>query len=332
MIHFAYPGLLWLLLLLPVLAFWRGKQGAAPAVEFPSSEILKNVAGKRKNRAGRFLAALRLLALACCIIALARPQLGRSTAEIESSGIDLVLAVDVSTSMEALDFKMGGKPVSRVDVVRSVVSKFIETRANDRIGLIAFAARPYLVSPLTLDHDWLLQNMDRVRTGLVEDGTAIGSAVATAVNRLKDQPAKSKIVILLTDGVNNTGKISPLTAADAARALGIKVYTIGAGAKGLAPVPVMDHFGQRHLIMTQVDVDEETLQKIADVTGGKYFRATDTDSLSRIYKEIDQMEKTTHKMKKFENYRDLFVWVLIPAFFLLGLEIILAATRFRRLP
>ena len=217
-------------------------------------------------------------------------------------------------------------------MVKSVVSKFIDERPNDRIGLVGFAGAPYLVSPLTLDHNWLQQNLDRVQIGTVEDGTAIGSALATSVNRLRDQPGKSKIVVLLTDGQNNSGKILPDTAAQAAKALGVKVYTIGAGVRGEAPVPVTDAFGNKRLAMAKVDVDETTLQKIADETGGQFFRATDTESLEKIYGEIDRMEKTTHELKKFEHHSELFAFAILPAIGLLGASLALDHTRFRRLP
>jgi len=234
--------------------------------------------------------------------------------------------------MEALDFKINGQPANRLDIVKSVVSKFIDARPNDRIGLIGFAGAPYLVSPLTLDHDWLQQNLERVQIGTVEDGTAIGSAIAAGVNRLRGQPGKSKIIVLLTDGQNNMGKVLPDTAAQAAKALGVKVYTIGAGVRGEAPVPVTDAFGNKRLMMAQVDVDESSLRKIADETGGRFFRATDTESLRKIYSEIDRLETTTHEIKKFEHHSELFAWAVIPALALLGLSFGLENTRYRRLP
>jgi Ca-activated chloride channel family protein len=244
----------------------------------------------------------------------------------------MILAMDCSGSMEALDFKVDGEAVNRLDVVKSVVSKFIDARPNDRIGLVGFAGAPYLVSPLTLDHDWLQQNLDRVKIGSVEDGTAIGSALATSVNRLREQPSKSKIVVLLTDGQNNAGKVMPETAAQAAKALGVKVYTIAAGVRGEAPIPVTDAFGNKRLAMAQVDVDEDTLRKIAAETGGRFFRATDTQSLKNIYAEIDRMEKTTHQLKKFEHHAELFAWAVVPALALLGTGVGLGHARFRRLP
>jgi Ca-activated chloride channel family protein len=308
MIRFLYPSILWLLALLPLLALLRGRRGPVAAVKFSSADIARQVARETRSRAGRWRAPLSLLALA------------------------LLLAMDCSGSMEALDFKLEGQPANRLDVTKSVVSKFIDARKNDRIGLVGFAGAPYLVSPLTLDHDWLQQNLERVQIGTVEDGTAIGAALATSVNRLREQPSKSKIVVLLTDGQNNAGKVMPETAAQAAKALGVKVYTIGAGVRGEAPVPVTDAFGNKRLAMAKVDVDEDTLKKIADETGGKFFRATDTASLENIYAEIDRLEKTTHQLKKFEHHSELFAFAVIPALGLLGAGLGLEHTRFRRLP
>jgi Ca-activated chloride channel homolog len=332
MIQFLYPSVLWLLALLPLLALLRGRRGPVAAVKYSSADIARQVARETRSRTGRWLAPLNLLALACIIVALARPQFGRSTSTVEASGVDMILALDCSGSMEALDFKLDGRQASRLDIVKTVVSKFIDARPNDRIGLVGFAGAPYLVSPLTLDHDWLQQNLDRVQIGTVEDGTAIGSALAASVNRLRDQPGKSKIVVLLTDGQNNAGRVIPETAAQAAHALGIKVYTIGAGARGEAPVPVTDAFGNKRLAMAKVDVDEVTLKKIADETGGQFFRATDTESLQSTYAAIDRLEKTTHELKKFEHHSELFAFAILPAIGLLGLSFGLGQTRFRRLP
>jgi len=332
MIRFLFPQWLWLLTLLPLIAILRGRRGRVAAVQYSSTQTLRQVARETRSRAGRWLTTLNLAALALLVVGLARPQFGHSTKNVQASGIDLILAMDVSGSMQALDFKLNGEPANRLDVVKSVVSKFIEERPNDRIGIVAFAGAPYLVSPLTLDHDWLLQNLDRVQIGVVEDGTAIGSAIATSVNRLRDQPGKSKLVVLLTDGQNNAGKVLPDTAAQAARALGVKVYTIGAGVRGQAPVPVTDAFGNKRLVMAKVDVDEESLQKIADETGGKFYRATDTDSLKKIYSQINRLEKTTHTLKRFERQSELFSWAVLPALGLLGMSLGLQQTRFRRLP
>ncbi|MCX5869443.1 MAG: VWA domain-containing protein [Deltaproteobacteria bacterium] len=322
MMRFLYPQLLWLLALLPLLALIRGKKGAAPALVFSTISLVAFLAEGRKVRPGRLLAVLRLLVLALLILAFARPQLGNTTTEIEASGIDLLLAVDVSGSMEALDFTLQGKPVNRLDVVKSVIQQFVEQRPNDRIGLLAFSGRPYMVSPLTLDHDWLLQRLGSLAIGMVEDGTAIGSAIGVGVNRLQDPKAKSHILILLTDGMNNAGAVPPLVAAEAAEALGIKVYTIGAGTKGEAPIPVVDSFGRKRLMRMKVDIDDETLGKVAAMTGARYFRATDTKSLEKVYAEINSMETTTRTIKKFEHYRELFPWFVGAALIFLGFELV----------
>ncbi len=332
MIRLLNPECLWLLALLPLLALWRGRKGRVAAIEYSNVEIARTVARETRSRPARWSTLLRLLVATLLILGLARPQYGRGRAEVQASGVDLMLAVDVSGSMEALDFTLDGQPANRLDCVKAVVAKFIEARPNDRIGLVAFAGAPYLVSPLTLDHEWLQQNLERVRIGLVEDSTAIGSALATSVNRLRDQPSKSKLVVLLTDGMNNAGTVAPQTAAEAAKAMGVKVYTIGAGAQGEAPVPVKDQFGNQRIVMAKVDVDEAALQKIAAETGGKFFRATDTDSLQKIYAEIDRMEKTTHAVKKFAKYQELFALAVVPGLMLLGLTLGLDQTRFRRLP
>lgn len=330
--RFASPALLWLLLLVPLLALARGRAGQAAALLYPSADLVRAVGRRLAPRAGRARLFLRLLALALLIVALARPQQGLGTAEVEESGIDIMLAIDVSGSMRALDFRLGGREVDRLQVVKSVVRRFIDARGSDRLGIVAFAGRPYLVSPLTLDHGWLAQNLERVRIGLIEDGTAIGSAIAAGVNRLRGQRAKSKIVILLTDGVNNAGKVSPLTAAEAARALGIKVYTIAAGTQGEAPMPLRDRFGNERVVMAPVDVDEDTLREVAETTDAAFFRATDTETLERIYEEIDRLEKTTLTIKRFEQYRELYPWPLLAGLAVLALELLLAETRLRRLP
>ena len=332
MIRFLQPEWLWLLTLLPLALLWRGRRGAVAAVQYSNVNLARQVARQTRSRAGRWVWLLPILAGALMVVGLSRPQFGHGRTEAQASGIDVVLALDVSGSMQALDFKLDGQPANRIDVVKSVVAKFIQERPNDRIGLVAFAGAPYLVSPLTLDHDWLQQNLGRVQVAGVEDGTAIGSAIATCVNRLRSTPAKSKVVVLLTDGMNNTGKISPAAAAEAAKALDVKVYTIAAGVRGEAPVPVKDNFGNTQLVMAKVDVDEETLQKIATETGGKFYRATDTDSLKHIYAEINRLETTTQTVRKFERYQELFAWALIPALGVLGLAVGLEQTRYRRLP
>ncbi len=320
--RFFYPELLWLLALLPLLALIKGRRGPAPALLFSTTAIAATLARGRRTSPGRMLTAIRLLALGLLIIALARPQMGNSTTEIKASGIDILLAVDVSGSMRALDFTLHGSPADRLDVVKSVVGQFIDARPNDRIGLVAFAGKPYLVSPLTLDHDWLRKRLEALSIGMVEDGTAIGSAIGSGINRLREKDAKSRIMILLTDGMNNAGKIPPQVAAEAAETLKIKIYTIGAGTRGEAPMPITDAFGRKRLVRAKVDIDENTLTKVAQMTGARYFRATDTQSLEKIYDEINSMETTTRTIKNFEHYRELFPVFVLAALLLFGLELL----------
>ncbi len=335
MIRFLQPEWLALLALLPLILIWRGRRGTVAAVEYSNITAAKTAARETRSRFGCWAKFLPVLAGALIVVGLARPQLVHGRTEVEASGIDIMLCVDVSGSMQALDFKLNGVPTNRIDIVKSVVSKFIDDRPNDRIGIIAFSAAPYLVSPPTLDHDWLQQNLDRVKVAGdmgVEDGTAIGSAIASGTNRLRNLPSKSKIIVLLTDGANNMGKISPPAAAEAAKALGVKIYTIGAGAEGQIPEPVKDAAGNTQIVMAKSDVDVDLLKKIADTTGGQFYRATDTDSLQTIYSQINSLERTTAKVHKFEKVKDVFAWAVVPAFALLGLGVFLEQTRLRRLP
>ena len=332
MIHFLQPEWFWLLTLLPLALLWRGRRGAVAAVQYSNVSLARQVARQTRSRAGHWVWLLPVLAGALMVVGLARPQFSHGSADVQASGIDIMLALDVSGSMQALDFKVNDQPVNRIEVVKSVVSKFIDARPNDRIGIVAFAGLPYLVSPLTLDHDWLQQNLGRVQVAGVEDGTAIGSAIADCVNRLRDTPAKSKIIVLLTDGMNNSGKISPAAAAEAAKAMGVKVYTIAAGVRGDAPVPVKDDQGNIQIVMAKVDVDEATLQKIAAETGGQFYRATDTDSLKNIYANINGLEKSKETVHHYDHYQDLYALAVIPALLVLGLGVGLEQTRYRRLP
>lgn len=329
---FAHPWVLALLLLLPVLAFLKGKFGGTAGIRFSSTVALLKVGHRRRSKSGAILAGLTYLALALFIISLARPQLGRVVTRVQATGVDIMLVLDVSRSMLAEDFTIGNSRANRIEAVKRVTEQFIRERPNDRIGIIAFAGRPYLVSPLTLDHDWLIKNLDRLRIGLVEDGTAIGSAIASAANRLKDKEAKTKLVVLLTDGDNNAGKVMPLTAAEAAKALGIRIYTIGAGTEGEAPFPVTNAFGRTVYRNVLVKMDEKTLQDIANITNGRCFRATDTQSLKTIFAEIDKLEKSKVEVEKTAHYRDLFQWFLIPGLACLALEMLLSQTLWRRLP
>jgi Ca-activated chloride channel family protein len=319
-------------LIIPLFLYKRRKRAAVSAFKFSSGDLVGKLKGSLKLKLSQNLIYLRVLAVILLIIALSRPLAPVADSKIQSEGIDIVLAIDCSTSMLAEDFKLGGQRQNRIEVVKNVVRDFILGRKNDRIAIVAFASRAYTVCPLTLDYGWLLDNLDRVRTGLVEDGTAIGSGIATSLNRLRDVKAKSKVVILLTDGRNNTGKISPLTAAEAAKALKVKVYTIGAGSKGPVPYPVKDFFGNTVYQPIQIDIDEDTLIKIADMTGAKYFRATDTESLRKIYKEIDGLEKTAIEEKGYMEYNELFGIFLTLSLLVLFLEIVLSNTILRKLP
>jgi Ca-activated chloride channel family protein len=332
MIRFLQPEWFWAFTALPLVVLWRGRRGPVAAVEYSDVSLARDVARRTRSRIGGVVWLLPIIAAALMVIGLARPQRTHSRTEVTANGIDIVLGLDVSGSMQALDFTVDNYRVNRIAVVKSVVSKFIDERPNDRIGLIAFAAAPYIVSPLTLDHDWLLQNLERINVGIGDDGTAIGSAIAAAVNHLRTTTAKSKVVILLTDGVNNSGKISPLAAAEAARALGVKVYTIGVGVRGKAPIPVRDEAGRVHVIMANVDVDEKTLQAVASETGGQFYRATDTNSLQKIYEQINRYETSAQTIQKFEHVEELYRWPLFPALGFLGLGVLLQQTRFRRLP
>jgi Ca-activated chloride channel homolog len=330
---FAHPWALWLFLLIPLIAVLRGKFGREAAVQYSGLSLLGPLVRRRQSRAGGWLTALLYATLACLIVALARPQKVESSSQVQESGIDIMLAIDLSPSLEALDYHKNGEELSRVDVVRSAVSEFIQERPNDRIGMVVFAGEAFLMSPLTLDHDWLLQNVDRLHVGLAGDATAIGSALAVCANRLRDSKAKSKIIVLLTDGANNAGKITPLAAAQAAAALHIKIYTIGAGSADVAKFPVRDPFtGQRTYTTIPVDIDTDALKKIAEVGGGQFFRAADSDAMENVYKTINKLEVSKVQTKHFDHVREFFQYALYPGLFFLGLEIVLSHTRFRRVP
>ena len=330
---FAHPWFLLLLLLLPVAAWWRGRQGKPAAFLYSSVQLVSGVANINRSGAGKVLAAMRWLILALFIVGLARPQFVESETAVKASGIDIAMAIDLSGSMEAEDFELKGQRVNRLEIAKDVLKKFVEKRPGDRIGLIAFAGKAYVAAPLTLDHSFLQLNIDRLQLHTIEDGTAIGSGLSAAVNRLRDLKSKSKIVILMTDGVNNAGKVPPLTAAEAAQALGIKVYTIGVGTRGLAPVPRgVDLFGRKVYGQAEVDIDEKTLTDVARKTGGEYFRADSTDTLRKIYERIDALEKTEVEVKRYVHIRELFHWALAPGLILLLLEVLLGNTVWRKLP
>lgn len=329
---FAYPWMLSLLLAVPIIAWLKGRRKQQAAFLYSSVQLVRGLIGFNRSAAGMILPKLRWLALIALIVGLARPQMFEGETIVKASGIDIVVAVDLSKSMAAEDFEVEGRRVNRLQIAKGVLKQFVAKRPADRIGLVAFAGRAYIASPMTLDHDFLLQNLERLNMNTIEDGTAIGSGLSASLNRLRDLESKSKIVILMTDGQNNSGKIPPLTAAEAAETLEIKVYTIGVGTRGMAPMPYVDVFGQRRYQMVQVNIDEETLNGIADKTGGKYFRADDTDKLIDIYDEIDLLEKTDIEMKKYLEYTELFPWFVVPGLALLLLEILLAHTIWRRLP
>jgi Ca-activated chloride channel family protein len=329
---FAHPAFLWLLCALPLLALWRGRRGRRAAIEYPTADVVREVAKVTRSRFGSVLLALRLLAAGAFIVALARPQLAQAKRLTQASGVDLVLAVDVSSSMDAQDMTLGGVPSDRLSAVKAVVEKFVAARPNDRIGLIAFAGGPYLVSPPTLDHDWLLDNLARLKTGVVKDGTAVGSALTASVNRLRDKDSKSRVVVLLTDGMSNAGAVAPALAAQAAAAEHVKVYTIGVGSDGKALMPVKDDDGRTRMVMTEVDVDEDTLRHIAQVTHGRFFRATDTESLASVYAEIDAMEKTTRTVETRLTHHERFQWPALAGLGFFGLELLGAFAYRRRLP
>tara|TARA_B100001146_G_scaffold6242_1_gene5500 strand:+ start:330 stop:1169 length:840 start_codon:yes stop_codon:yes gene_type:complete len=274
---------------------------------------------------------LRFLAITLFIIAFARPQEGHKRTEILSQGVDIVLAIDTSGSMQALDFKKNETQVTRLSVVKDVVAEFVKNREMDRIGMVVFGANAFTQCPLTLDQNILLSFLDKLKIGMAGDATAIGSAIGISARRLKDLKSKSKVIILLTDGRNNSGAISPLQAAEIAKSLGIKVYTIGVGKRGKAPFLVDSIFGKR-LIYQNVDIDEEVLNKISKMTDAKYFRATDLKSLKDIYKQIDLLEKSEVKSIDHSEHKELFHYFLIPGLILLLTEIVFSNSFLRRLP
>jgi len=321
---FAHPYLLLLLLLLPPLAWLKGRRGAPPAFVYSSVQLVRGMQNITRARAGGFLMSLRWVVLAVLIVALAQPRLTRSTTQVKASGIDIVAALDLSGSMKTGDYVVDGRQISRIDIARPVLEKFIEGRPNDRIGLVVFAAQAFIAMPLTLDHEYLLENTERLGIGTINsDATAIGDGITTALNRLRDPKAKSKIIVLMTDGANNSGKVDPITAAQAAHALGVKIYTIGLGNREIV---------QQMGLPPGYLPDEETLQKISELTGGRYYRADNAEKFKQIYEEIDRLEKTEAVINKFTEFKELFPWVLVGGLALLLIELVLGQTAFRRLP
>lgn len=331
MFQFADPQYLFLLILVPLMGvyLWMRRQKMTGQVKYSTLKHLRKVPVSLRQRLRQGMFILRLAIITLLILGLARPQSGTQQQEIITEGIDIMLVLDVSSSMLAEDFK----PKNRIETVKIVAREFIEGRTNDPIGIVVFAGEAFTQSPLTLDYGVLTQVLDNLKVAPREwDGTAIGNGLATAVDRLKDSKAKSKVIILLTDGVNNAGEIDPITAAHVAQAFNVRVYTIGAGTRGTAMYPV-DHpiFGTQYRPM-RVEIDEDLLRRIADLTGGRYFRATDTEKLREIYKEIGELEKTKIEVKEFTRYSELFVNFAGIALLLLVLEIVLNNTYLRKLP
>lgn len=329
--EFKSPYFLVLLIVLPVLFYIFEKRKREASFRFPSTQIVEEIRGSWKAKLYRLPYYLRWVGIALLIVGLAGPRKVLDQTMVTSEGVEIVLAIDISGSMAAEDFVINGRRQNRLEVIKSVVKEFIDKRQSDRLGLVVFGTRAYTVCPLTTDYNWLKENLARVRLGLVEDGTAIGSGIASSILRFKDSHSKSKVVILLTDGVNNAGSLDPLTAANMAKTMGVKIYTIGAGTNGLAPMPV-SMFGRVVYQNVQVNIDEKPLKKIAELTRAKYFRATDTDSLRQIYKEIDLLEKTKITTKGYRQYRELFWIFVLGALGLLVLDIILANSLLFKIP
>ncbi|MBD3297733.1 MAG: VWA domain-containing protein [candidate division Zixibacteria bacterium] len=330
MFKFEHPWyLLALLLVVAALALlWWRRDRNRPVASYSNLGLLEKGGTTLRSRAWWVPTVLRVLALVLMVVAIARPQSGTSSREITSEGIDIMLVLDVSGSMKAEDFK----PNNRLYVAKQVIRDFVEGRSNDRIGLVVFAAQSFTQCPLTLDYDVLTGFLDDIDFGMIEDGTAVGMALANAINRLRESEAKSKIVILLTDGVNNRGEIDPLTAAQMAEAMDIKVYTIGAGKPGNALYPVEDPvFGKRYVYIPN-EIDEAVLQQIARQTGGLYYRAQSEQMLERVYEEISLLEKTEVKIKEYVQYRELFGYFAIAALACVVIGGVLSTTWLRTLP
>lgn len=327
--HFASPYYLWLLtLLVPMIGYyvWRTLQGGA-AIRISSVAGVVRAPKTVRYYLRHLPFALRAAAFALLVVALARPQDVEQNVRTNTEGIDIMLAIDVSGSMLARDFKP-----DRITAAKEVAGSFIADRYGDRIGLVAFAGKAFTQSPLTTDQSTLQTLLARIRSGLIEDGTAIGNGLATAINRLRESEAKSKVIILLTDGVNNRGEIAPLTAAEIAKAQGIRVYTIGVGTEGMAPYPAIDMFGNITFVNQKVEIDEKTLTAISDMTGGKYFRATDKAKLKAIYDEINQLEKSKVEVTEHVSYHELYLAWVLAALGLLLAEFLLANLVLKRIP
>jgi Ca-activated chloride channel family protein len=341
--QFQFPWVLGLLALLPLYAFLRGRTGKLSALRFSSVDIARAAGGAARSAAGRLLLFLRILTLALCLVALAGPRFANDRTETQASGVDIMLVLDLSWSMESLDMGGSTEESTRFGIASSVLEDFVNKRPNDRIGLIAFSGVPYLASPLTLNHDWLIENLHRLHIGIIRElGTAIGDAIAAAAKRLEALKAsKSRIIILLTDGDNNQGEIEPVPAAQVAAAIGAKIYTIGIGIEQPCQLPAFDvntgrlrrgPNGEIIPTLTLQPANYTVLGKMAQLSHGKFYRATNRSELQNIYNEIDRLEKTEVKLRRYTTFTPLFEWPLLAAFALLALELILANTRYRRLP
>lgn len=336
---FANPEYLWLLLVLPFLWFIKRQQRRTSAIQFPSLEWVKKSAPKWSHESA-LLTFLRYSALIFIILALARPQKMTQTRESTSSGIDIMIAVDSSSSMMCLDFAKDNALTTRLDVAKQLTEEFIQGRPGDRIGLCTFAGNPYLVSPVTLNHEWLIANLQRLHVHLIEDGTAIGNTIAMCANRLKKSEAKSKIIVLLTDGTNNAGKVTPEIAAEAAAALGIKIYTIAIGKEGTVSLAypdengniLCDALGRPVIVQVPQTTDNVLLQLIAEKTKGQFFKAENKEQFSKIFDTIDMLEKSEIKEHCYTDIREFFWYLLIAALLLLLLEYLLRNTRLQRIP
>ena len=327
--HFASPYYLWLLaLIVPMIAYyvWRVRQGGA-AIQISTVEGVLRAPKSVRYYLRHLPFVLRTAAYALLVVALARPQGIEQNVRTSTEGIDIMLSIDVSGSMLARDFKP-----DRITAAKEVAASFISDRVGDRLGLVVFAGEAFTQSPLTTDQSTLQTLLARIRSGLIEDGTAIGNGLATAINRLRESDAKSKVIILLTDGINNRGEIAPMTAAEIARAQGIRVYTIGVGSRGTAPYPAVDMFGNMTFINQKVEIDEKTLTEIARLTGGRYFRATDKEKLQAIYDEINQLEKSRVEVTERITYHELFLGWVLAALALLTAELLLSNLVLKRIP
>ncbi|PIU57891.1 MAG: aerotolerance regulator BatA [Deltaproteobacteria bacterium CG07_land_8_20_14_0_80_38_7] len=332
--RFASPYFLLLLPIILPLLFLRASNASIKFSSLSKISYLKNIKlmGIKFSSWQMLLPVfLRFLAISLIIIALARPQEGHKETEIISEGIDIILTIDTSGSMQAMDFTIDNKPVTRLEAVKDVVADFIKKRSGDRIGMVVFGEESFTQAPLTLDHDLLLTLLDDLTIGMAGESTAIGQAIAVSTKRLKDLEAKSKVIVLLTDGRNNSGQISPEKAAEIAKTFNIKIYTIGVGTNGPAPFMVDTMLG-KHVVYENVDLDMPTLEKISEITGARSFRATDTAKLEEIYDEIDKLEKSKAKVKEYTEYEELLAWFLIPGIILLILEILLSRTKLRKIP